>query len=221
MCAGMWVMRWAALGLKRAAPNGCVCFLVGSNWDLEESKYDSVQRHRMSSAYCLRNQQLPPEKQLRITAIPWWGKMSNTNILTSQAYTPNSSLLWLGYVYRMVGRILKDIFCGELAAGKRITDRPHLRLMNVYKRDMRAFHIDMESWACLEADHTRWRRTLNQKLQSGDEKLMKVGGNKVLLLLLLLLIGGRLAVGMWWRKSLTAPQLTSRDGSDSKKVHQV
>ena len=32
MCAGMWViMRWAALGLKRAAPNGCVCFLVGSN----------------------------------------------------------------------------------------------------------------------------------------------------------------------------------------------
>lgn len=34
-------------------------------------------------------------------------------------------------------------------------------------------------------------------------------------------IGGRLAVGMWWRKSLTSPQLTSRDGSDSKKVHQV
>ena len=103
-------------------------------------------------------------------------QMSNTNILISQACTPNSSLLWLGYVYRMVGRILKDIFCGELAAGKRITDRPHPRLVNVCKRNMRAFHIDMESWACLEADHTRWRRTLNQTLQSGDEKLMKVGG---------------------------------------------
>lgn len=65
----------------------------------------------------------------------------------------------------MVGRTLKDIFCGELVDGKWITDRPQLRLVNVCKRDIRA-----------EADHTRWRSTLNQKLQSGKEKLMKVGG---------------------------------------------
>ena len=76
----------------------------------------------------------------------------------------------------MVGRILKDIFCGEMAAGKWITDRPQLRLVNVCKRDIRALDIDIESRACLEADHTRWRSTLNQKLQSGEEKLMKVGG---------------------------------------------
>ena len=76
----------------------------------------------------------------------------------------------------MVGRTLKDIFCGELVDGKWITDRPHLRLVNVCKRDIRALDIDIESRACLEADHTRGRSTLNQKLQSGEEKLMKVGG---------------------------------------------
>ena len=65
-------------------------------------------------------------------------------------------------------------FCGELAGEKWITDRPHLRLVNVCKRDIRALDIDMESRAYREADHTRWRRTLNQKLQSGEEKLMKV-----------------------------------------------
>jgi len=83
-------------------------------------------------------------------------------------------MIWFGHVYRMVGRILKDIFCGELAAGKWITDRSHLRLVNVCKRNIRALDIDMESRACLEANHTRWKRTLNQKLQSGEEKRMKV-----------------------------------------------
>ena len=78
----------------------------------------------------------------------------------------------------MVGRILKDIFCGELAAGKWITDRPHLRLVNVCKRNITALDINMESWACLEADHRRWRRTLNQKLQSEEEKLMKAEADK-------------------------------------------
>ena len=153
------------------------CTIIGlSCWNY--NKYDRVQRHCIKLAYCLRNQHLPPEKHPRITATPWWDEVSNANILTSQACTPNSSLIWFGHVYCMVGRILKDIFCGEMAAGKWITDRPHLRLVNVCKRDMRALDIDLESWACLEADHTRWRRTLNQRLQSGEEKLMKAEADK-------------------------------------------
>ena len=133
-------------------------------------------RYCIKLAYFLRNQHLPPEKHPRIRAIPWWDEVSNANdILTSQACTPNSSLIWFGHIYRMVGRTLKDIFCGELVDGKWITDRPQLRLVNVCKRDIRALDIDIESRACLEADHTRWRSTLNQKLQSGEEKLMKVG----------------------------------------------
>ena len=78
----------------------------------------------------------------------------------------------------MVGRTLKDIFCGELVDGKWITDRPQLRLVNVCKRDIRALDIDIESRACLEADHTRWRSTLNQNLQSGEEKLMKAEADR-------------------------------------------
>ena len=78
----------------------------------------------------------------------------------------------------MVGRTLKDIFCGELVDGKWITDRPQLRLVNVCKRVIRALDIDTESRACLEADHTRWRRTLNQRLQSGEEKMMKAEADK-------------------------------------------
>ena len=66
----------------------------------------------------------------------------------------------------MVGRTLKDIFCGELVDGKWITDRPQLRLVNVCKRDIRALDIDIESRACLEADHTRWRSTQNSKIKS-------------------------------------------------------
>lgn len=119
------------------------CTIIGlSCWNY--NKYDRVQRHCIKLAYCLRNQHFPPEKHPRITATPWWDEVSNANILTSQACTPNSSLIWFGHVYCMVGRILKDIFCGEMAAGKWITDRSHLRLVNVCKRDIRALDIDMD-----------------------------------------------------------------------------
>ena len=82
-------------------------------------------------------------------------------------------LRWLGHVYGMEdGRISKDILCGELTSGRRSTRCPQLRYKDVCKRDMKALDINIESWEDLAADRAMWRRTLNQHLKSGEEKLV-------------------------------------------------
>ena len=57
------------------------------------------------------------------------------------------SLRWLGHVIRMKdGRIPKGLLYAELADGKRVTGRPHLRFNDVCKRDLKAIGIDVENW---------------------------------------------------------------------------
>ena len=65
------------------------------------------------------------------------------------------------------GRIPKDILYGELALGRRITCRPHLRYKDVCVRDMKAVDIDTMFWEDLAADRTKWRSALKQHLKTG------------------------------------------------------
>ena len=84
-------------------------------------------------------------------------------------------LRWLGHVHRMDdGRIQKDILYGELASGRRSTDRPQLRYKVVVKRDMKALDIIWEDTA---ADRATWRSTLKQHLKT-EEKLMNATADK-------------------------------------------
>ena len=69
------------------------------------------------------------------------------------------------------GRILKDIFYGELASGKRPKGRPQLRYKDVCKRDMKALDIDPKSWEVTASDRSRWRRLLHNKLIEGEDKI--------------------------------------------------
>ena len=76
------------------------------------------------------------------------------------------------------GHIPKDILYGELAVGRRTTDRPHLRYKDVCIRDMKAVDIDTMSWEGLAADRTEWRSALKQHLETGEEKLMAAAADK-------------------------------------------
>ena len=76
------------------------------------------------------------------------------------------------------GRIPKDILYGELALGRRITGRPHLRYKDVCVRDMKAVDIDTMFWEDLAADRTKWRSALKQHLKTGEDKLMAAAVDK-------------------------------------------
>ena len=76
------------------------------------------------------------------------------------------------------GRIPKDILCGELASGRRTKGLPQLSYRDVCKRDRTALDINTESWEDLAADRMRRRRTLNQHLESREEKLNAEAGKR-------------------------------------------
>ena len=81
-------------------------------------------------------------------------------------------LRWLGHVVRMDdGRIPKDLLYGELAQGKRPTDRPQLRYKDVCKRDMKALGIDINGWETLASSRSAWRQAVQQGLLEIEETL--------------------------------------------------
>ena len=108
----------------------------------------------------------------RILGICWQDKVTHADVF-SRAGLPTMHILlrqrrlrWLGHVRRMEdGRIPKDILYGELALGRRITGRPHLRYKDVCVRDMKVVDIDTMSWEGLAADRTKWRIALKKTPQ--------------------------------------------------------
>ena len=101
----------------------------------------------------------------RIMNIHWYDKVTNSEVLQRAGIGSIYSLLmqrrmrWLGHVRRMEdGRIPKDVMYGELAEGTRSIGRPRLRFKDVCKRDLKAAHIDVNTWESLAEDRTGWRR---------------------------------------------------------------
>ena len=120
---------------------------------------------------------------LRYQHIAVWRRDMNYVCLAGEKAKKKILLLrrlrWLGHVRRMEdGCIPKDILYGELALGRRTTDRPHLRYKDVCIRDTKAVDIDTMSWEGLAADRTKWRSALKQHLETGEEKLMAAAADK-------------------------------------------
>ena len=79
---------------------------------------------------------------------------------------------WIGHVHRTDdGRIPKDLLYSELATGKRKKGRPHLRFMDVCKRDMKAYGIDTDNWEKPAANRSTWKSTLFKELSYGEGKM--------------------------------------------------
>lgn len=72
------------------------------------------------------------------------------------------------------GRIPKDILYGELASGKRPQGHPQLRYKDVCKCDMKALDINTEIWEDTAANRSSWRCLLKKKLNTGEEKILKL-----------------------------------------------
>ena len=77
---------------------------------------------------------------------------------------------WLGYVTRMKGgRIPKDLLYGELATGKRPMGRSQLRFKDVWKRDLQALGINIDSWEVTATDRNAWKHTVKLGLAQYEE----------------------------------------------------
>ncbi|KAI8494032.1 hypothetical protein Bbelb_283790 [Branchiostoma belcheri] len=103
----------------------------------------------------------------RILGITWMDRVTNSEVLrrsrsrTMYAILSERRLRWLGHVRRMdQGRIPKDLLYGQFERGTRKKGRSHLRYKDVCKRDLRAAHIDSESWENIALNRTLWKSTV-------------------------------------------------------------
>ena len=175
LTARVWTRPKLSVKTKMAVYNACVTstLLYGSEtW----TTYAGQERRLIT--FHLRSIR-------RILGISWQDKVTNADVLSRAGLPTMYTLLrqrrlrWLGHVRRMEdGRIPKDILYGELALGRRTTDRPHLRYKDVCARDMKAVGIDTMSWEGLAADRTGWRSALKQHLKTGEDKLMTAAADK-------------------------------------------
>ncbi|XP_050707118.1 uncharacterized protein LOC126992423 [Eriocheir sinensis] len=114
----------------------------------------------------------------RILNITWQDKITNNTVLERAGMTSMFTLLkqrrmrWLGHVVRMDdGRIPKDLLYGELTEGTRPTGRPKLRYKDVCKRDLKALHINTDSWEDTASERSAWRQAIQQGLHVFEETL--------------------------------------------------
>ena len=112
----------------------------------------------------------------RILGITWMDRVTNSEVLrrarsrTMYAILSERRLRWLGHVHRMdQDRIPKDLLYGQLECGTRKKGRPHLRYKDVCKRDLRAAHIDSESWESIAPNRTLWKSTVKTGVKRADE----------------------------------------------------
>ena len=112
----------------------------------------------------------------RILGISWQDKVTNADVLSRAGLPSMYTLLrqrrlrWLCHVRRLEdSRSPKYILYGELALGRRITGRPHLRYKDVCVIDMNVADIDTMSWEGLAADRTKWRSALKEHFKTGED----------------------------------------------------
>jgi exonuclease III len=120
-----------------------------------------------------------------ILGISWQDKVTNNEILSHSGLPSMTTLLrqrrlrWLGHVRRMDdGRIPKDVLYGELETGKRPTGRPLLRYTDVVKRDLKALHINCDTWEKLADDRRAWKSTTTQQLKVSEQELREEAERK-------------------------------------------
>lgn len=137
----------------------------------------SRQEHRLNSFHlrCLR----------RILGITWQDRVTNAEVLDRAKLPSMFTLLsqrrlrWLGHVHRMKdGRIPKDMFYGELAAGSRPKGRPTLRYKDVCKRDLKSADISVDKWEEVAADRDAWRSTVRAGLNTAEGKRLQLWSDR-------------------------------------------
>ncbi|XP_069167592.1 uncharacterized protein [Procambarus clarkii] len=102
-----------------------------------------------------------------------WRDYVTNNTLLERTGAPSMFTLlehrrvrWLGHVTRMEdGSILKDLLYGELASGKRPTERPQLRFKEACIHDLKQMNIDINTWEAAAADRSVWRCKVQKGLQ--------------------------------------------------------
>jgi len=75
------------------------------------------------------------------------------------------------------------VFCvisetGELKSGSRCKDRPHLRYMDVCKRDLKSTNINSDTWEAVAENRTVWKQQVSLELRNGEQHVNKTWKNK-------------------------------------------
>ena len=108
----------------------------------------------------------------KILGITWKDKVTNQDVLRLaeapgvEALITKAQLRWTGHVMRMEdSRLPKQVFCSELASGKRKQGGQRKRYKDTLKNSLKGCNIPVEGWEALASDRAAWRHATNNGIQ--------------------------------------------------------
>ena len=108
--------------------------------------------------------------------------LQRANLSSIEATLSLSQLRLAGHLVRMEdSRLPKQLFYGELSAGKRHTGRPKLRYKDSLKANLKKTGIEVSTWERQAAERALWRTTINKKVKNSeqsDKNLEKKNGRQ-------------------------------------------
>ena len=116
----------------------------------------------------------------KILGITWMDKVSNQDVLHNadlpgvEALITKAQLRWSGHVMRMEDSHLpKQVFCSELAIGKRKQGGQQKRYKDYLKRSLLACNIPIPGWESLAKDHLAWRQETQNGITAFEVKCLQ------------------------------------------------
>ena len=113
----------------------------------------------------------------KILGITWMDKVSNQNVLRRanlpvvEALITKAQPRWSCHVMRMEdSRLPKQVFCSELAIGKRKQGGQRKRYKDCLKRSLRACNIPIPGWESLAKDRVAWRQETQNRITTFEVK---------------------------------------------------
>jgi len=99
-----------------------------------------------------------------VARVKWQARIPNTDVLNTcgitgiEAFLLKAQLRWFGHILRMSdSRIVKQVFLGHLASGKRLQCGPVLRYKDALKVNLKECGIDPSALCDDTQDRSAWR----------------------------------------------------------------
>ena len=175
----LWTRVWGVRGIKQATKIAVYKAIVlpsllygCETWTCHRRHLKQLEQFHLR---CLR----------KILSIQWEDRVTNQDVLKRsrlsgiEALVMTAQLRWSGHVMRLEDdRLPKQIFCSELALGKRQSGGQKKRYKDALKCNLKACNIPPASWTEMTSQRTSWRAAVHKGVKDFEERRLGHLDNK-------------------------------------------
>ena len=124
----------------------------------------------------------------QILHIKWQSYVSDTEVLgkaglpSIQSMVMKSCLRWVGHIVHMDdGRLLRQLFYGEMWEGKRSALKPKKRFKDTMKYYLKQSGLSVDQWEEMASDRREWRKLIHENIESFENSRIQYSAYKRLI----------------------------------------